>query len=234
MSLTGSACLAIWNDVEPAREAEYNLWHTSEHVPERCGVPGILEARRYVAPNSDRHRYFTLYDLHDLEVLGSPPYRDLVQRPTPWSAAMRPAFRNFLREPCEILATGGIGIGGTAATFRFGLARDAEPVSVEVARRLVASLHERLTPCAVFIGAVTAADAHPLAGGIASEIPAGGLRCLLVVEVTARAALEAERAEIVRTVTGDLSAVNVAAKIYDLAFVVRHPGSGPRAAGAAG
>jgi hypothetical protein len=228
MSLTGSACLAIWNDVEPAREAEYNLWHTSEHVPERCGVPGILEARRYVAPARDHHRYFTLYDLRDLEVLASPSYRDLVQRPTPWSAAMRLAFRNFLREPCEILATGGIGIGAAAATFRFGL---GAPLSAEAARRLVASLHEDLTACAVFLGAVTAADAHPLAGGIAAEVPAGGSRHLLVVEATARAALETEWAEIVRTVTNGVPATDVTTEIYDLAFVVRHPGSGPRAAG---
>ena len=59
MSLMGSACLAIWNDVEPAREAEYELWHTREHVPERCGVPGILAGRRYVAAESAHHRYFT-------------------------------------------------------------------------------------------------------------------------------------------------------------------------------
>jgi hypothetical protein len=234
MSLTGSACLAIWNDVEPAREAEYNLWHTSEHVPERCGVPGILEARRYVAPDRDRHRYFTLYDLRDLEVLASPPYRDLVESPTPWSAAMRPAFRNFLREPCEILAAGGVGIGGAAATFRFSLVRDAEPVSAEAARRLVAGFHERLTPCAICLGAVTAADAHPLAGGIAPEMPVDGPRYLLVVEAAARAALELEQAEIVRATTNGLSATDVTAKIYDLALVVRHPGSGPRAAGAVG
>jgi hypothetical protein len=233
MSLTGSACLAIWNDVEPAREAEYNVWHTREHVPERCGVPGILEARRYIAPDRDRHRYVTLYDLRDLEVLASPPYRDLVQRPTPWSAAMRPAFQNFLREPCEILAAGGIGIGGAAATFRFGLARDAK-VSAEAARRLVVSVHERLTLCAVSLGAVTAADAHPLASGIAPEMPVDGPRYLLVAEAAARAPLELEQAEIVRTITDSLSATDVTAKIYDLAFVVRHPGSGPRAAGAAG
>ncbi len=228
MSLTGSACLAIWNDVEPAREAEYNLWHTSEHVPERCGVPGVLEARRYVAPARDHHRYFTLYDLRDLEVLASPTYRDLVQRPTPWSAAMRPVFRNFLREPCEILATGGAGIGAAAATFRFGL---GEPLSAESARRLVADLYKGLTACAIFLGAVTAADAHPLGGGVAAEVPAGGSRYLLVVEATTRAALETEQVGISRTVTGDLSATGVTAEIYDLAFVVRHPGSGPRATG---
>ena len=109
-----------------------------------------------------------------------------------------------------------------------------EPLSAEAARRLVAGLRERLTACAVFLGAVTAVDAHPLAGGVAAEVPAGDSRYLLVVEATARGALETERAEIFGTVTGDLSATDVTAEIYDLAFVVRHPGSGPRAAVAVG
>jgi hypothetical protein len=228
MSLTGSACLAIWNDVEPARQAEYELWHTREHVPERCGVPGILAGRRYLASESGNHQYFTLYDLRDLDVLASAPSRDLVQTPTPRSASMRPAFRNFLREPCRILATAGTGIGGAAATFRCELARDAPPVSVPSARRLLASLYERQDLCALFLGAVTAAEAHPLAGSHA-EIPSGGARYLLVAEATTRAALERDRAEIARLIARELS-VEVMVKLYDLALLVRYPGSGPRSA----
>ena len=227
MSLMGSACLAIWNDVEPAREAEYELWHTREHVPERCGVPGILAGRRYVAAESAHHRYFTLYDLRDLEVLASPPYRDLVQAPTPWSAAMRPAFRNFLREPCEVLAAAGVGIGGAAATFRCALPSGAAPIPLETARQLVASLCERSGLCALSLGAVAAAEGHPLAGG-QTETPAIGSRYLLIAEATTRAALERDQAEIARIVTRALSAAEVAVKVYDLALLVRHPGSGPR------
>lgn len=231
MSLRASACLAIWNDVDPAREAEYNLWHTSEHVPERCGVPGILEGRRYVAPGADHHRYFTLYDLRDLDVLTSPPYRDLLQAPTPWSAAMRPAFRNFLREPCGILASDGIGVGGAAATFRFELAPGAAPIAVEPAHRLSALLDEHPNFCAHFLGAVTAAEAHPLASSSA-EAPRGVSRYLLVVEATTRAMLERAQAKLARIVARELAAAEMTVKIYDLAFLARHPGSGPRVAGA--
>ena len=48
MSLKGTAFLALWNDIAAARDAEYNLWHTREHVPERLSVPGILTGKRYV------------------------------------------------------------------------------------------------------------------------------------------------------------------------------------------
>jgi hypothetical protein len=49
MTLKGSAFLALWNDFDPARDAEYNCWHTYEHVPERVGIEGILTGRRYIA-----------------------------------------------------------------------------------------------------------------------------------------------------------------------------------------
>ena len=39
--------LALWNDVEPSFEAEYNDWQAREDVPERCRVPGILWGQRY-------------------------------------------------------------------------------------------------------------------------------------------------------------------------------------------
>ena len=49
MGLLGSAVLAIWNDIAPGGDAEFNHWHTREHVPERVGVPGFLRGRRYLA-----------------------------------------------------------------------------------------------------------------------------------------------------------------------------------------
>lgn len=41
MTLKGCAFLALWNDFDPGRDAEYNCWHTFEHVP-----PGATAARR--------------------------------------------------------------------------------------------------------------------------------------------------------------------------------------------
>lgn len=119
-ALVGSAMIALWNDVEPGREAEYDAWHTGEHVPQRVGIPGILSGRRYVAAEAGgMPRYFTLYDLQGPEVLESAPYRAVVRHPTPWSAAMRPSLSRFLRLPCRRVLSLGGGIGGALATLRF-------------------------------------------------------------------------------------------------------------------
>ena len=104
MSLNGAAFLALWNDFDPALDAEYDCWHTFEHVPERVGIAGILSGRRYVARERERWRYFTLYELESLAALDGPEYADVVERPTAWSASMRPSFRNFLRSPCATLS----------------------------------------------------------------------------------------------------------------------------------
>ena len=49
MALAGRGVLAIWNDIAPGGDAEFDHWQTSEHIPERVGVPGFLRGRRYTA-----------------------------------------------------------------------------------------------------------------------------------------------------------------------------------------
>jgi hypothetical protein len=38
---TGKGLLAVWADVDPEVEAEFNEWYDKEHVPERLAVPGF-------------------------------------------------------------------------------------------------------------------------------------------------------------------------------------------------
>lgn len=124
MTDTPGAFLAIWNDVDPAVEAEYNRWHSVEHVPERVGVAGFRQGRRYVAEDAARHRYFTLYELEDAQVLGSPGYLSRLNDPTPWTQRMMPAFRNFVRGGCHVMASQGLGrVGGYAATLQLAPGR---------------------------------------------------------------------------------------------------------------
>jgi len=111
MALKGLAFLALWNDIAREREPEYDQWHTLEHVPERVAVTGIHGARRYVNRHRTSHRYFTLYDVDSLRVFESPGYVNLLQHPTPWSASMRSDFSNFVRAPCALRHSSGIGIG---------------------------------------------------------------------------------------------------------------------------
>ncbi|KQU91654.1 hypothetical protein ASC78_01630 [Variovorax sp. Root318D1] len=102
MAGTG-AVLALWNDVTPDVDAEYNTWHAGEHVPERLTVPGMLWGRRYRrACNSLAPRYLTLYGMRDVQVLDSDAYRLLLSRPTPMSAHMRPHLRNLSRWVCDV------------------------------------------------------------------------------------------------------------------------------------
>ena len=115
MALKGKAFLALWNDIARSREPEYDQWHTIEHVPERVSATGIHEGRRYVNRQRESHRYFTLYDVESMGVFESPEYVDLLQNPTPWSSAMRPDFSNFVRAPCAVRQSAGIGIGAAIA-----------------------------------------------------------------------------------------------------------------------
>jgi hypothetical protein len=117
MALSGSAFLALFNDFDPARDDEYNEWHSREHVPERLTIPGITRARRYVSRSDARFPYFTLYEVASADTLLSQPYQHLLANPTPWSGTMRPSFRQFLRIPCRTLASRGDGIAGHVGVY---------------------------------------------------------------------------------------------------------------------
>ena len=199
MSLKGMAFLALWNDIDPARDGEYNLWHTREHVPERVTVPGILSGRRYVAAQATIHRYFTLYELETLSALSSPEYKHLVDNPTPWSRSMRPSFRNFLRYPCTTTLSLGRGSGGALATFRLR----ATPSGIE-------RLFDIETVTALHLGAADLSEPFPLQTGPVEQGP----RFCLMVEANDHDALQAAMPNI-------LSAVGAAeAQAYALAFAI--------------
>lgn len=114
MGLAGSGFIALWNDIDPHRE-DYDTWHTTEHVPERLGVPGFLQAYRYVLSAGTLPKYFTLYALSDVGTLNTDDYRRLIREPTSWTRGMRPDFRNVGRFVCQTIVTRGSGVGGFAA-----------------------------------------------------------------------------------------------------------------------
>jgi hypothetical protein len=98
-----TALLALWNDVDPAFDEQYNRWHADEHVPERLTVPGILWGHRYGTGAGERMpRYLTLYGLQSVDVLESEAYRQLLDQPTPMSRTMRPRLRNVSRWVCKL------------------------------------------------------------------------------------------------------------------------------------
>lgn len=199
MSLKGTAFLALWNDIESARDDEYNLWHTREHVPERVTVPGILSGRRYVAPAAKAHRYFSLYELDSLAVLQSEPYKALVAGPTPWSQSMRPSFRSFLRYPCATTVSLGRGMGGALATFRLGTA----PTNIE-------RLFNIETVTGLHLGTADLSEPFPLQTTPVEQGP----RFVLMAEANDRTRLEAAVPTILTAIG------NAEAQVYDLAFAI--------------
>ncbi|HSW03505.1 hypothetical protein [Aquabacterium sp.] len=130
MAEPATALLALWNDVDPALDAQYNEWHAQEHVPERLTVPGILWGRRYRRSSADAAPlYLTLYGLRDAEVLDSAAYQRLLQAPTPMSRTMRPALRNVSRWVCALHEQPALDGGSDLAIWT--LADDAEPARAD-------------------------------------------------------------------------------------------------------
>jgi hypothetical protein len=114
--MTAPAFLALWNGIQAGLQAEYEAWHSTEHMPERLGTPGFLGARRYRAADGDD--YFTIYEMETLAALDSPAYAALMHAPTAWSLRMRQPLTEFRRLPCRTLAAQRFGQGGAVATLR--------------------------------------------------------------------------------------------------------------------
>jgi len=85
--------LAVWTDIAPEAEAEFNEWYNTEHIPQLVGIPGIISGRRYQAVEGSP-KYLALYDLAIPEVVKSDAFRQLRESPTPWSKKIIPLFRN--------------------------------------------------------------------------------------------------------------------------------------------
>jgi hypothetical protein len=121
--LLGGGALAVWTNVDPEDETEFNEWYTSQHLAERVGIKGFLRGRRYVtaatAGGRNQSRYFTLYEIERVETLRSPAYIERLDNPTDWSRRVLPLFRNGNRRAFRVATSLGAGIGGQAATIGF-------------------------------------------------------------------------------------------------------------------
>ena len=129
--LLGGGLLAVWCDVDPEPEPEFNAWYTREHVPERVGIPGFHRGRRYVAQEGGSpgtQKYLALYETESLETLASAAYLERLDNPTPWTRRMIPLFKNALRAACRVTGSLGLGVGGSLAVLRFepGSTREGE------------------------------------------------------------------------------------------------------------
>lgn len=118
MRLLGEGVLVLWFDVDVDQTAEFEDWHSHEHMPERLRVPGFLRGVRWVLP-SGAPTYFVMYEVVNFDTLTSVPYLERLNNPTPWTAKVMPHVRNTTRSLCRIRGSFGLGIGQTMLTIRF-------------------------------------------------------------------------------------------------------------------
>lgn len=111
--------LAIWNDVKPGHEADFDAWFQGEHLVERLGVPGFLYGRRHQAI-SGSSAFFNFYLVESPDVLTSKPYLERLDNPTPMTRMiMSGVFINMNRTLCYRTLRRGAFRGAYAVTVRF-------------------------------------------------------------------------------------------------------------------
>lgn len=136
--MLGKAALAMWWDVAPDMKAEFEDWHTHEHMPERLAIPGFLRGTRWIAL-SGGPSYFVLYEAADLATLTSGRYMERLNDPTPWSRKMMPHHRNMVRNLCEVRASFGRGVAQALA--RLELEVPAHALSALPGRKGLTAAH---------------------------------------------------------------------------------------------
>jgi hypothetical protein len=119
--MLGQAAVVMWWDISPEARPEWEDWHTTEHMPERLGIPGFLRGSRWVALSGELS-YFVWYEAKDLATITTGPYLHRLNNPSPWSQKMMPHHRNMVRSLCRVRGGFGDGLGQAMATIRFSAA----------------------------------------------------------------------------------------------------------------
>jgi hypothetical protein len=115
--MPSQAVLAIWVDIDPVDDREFNDWHSREHVQERVGLPGWLRGSRFKGVERPE-RYLLFYDAETAAAFDSAAYYRRLRDPTPLSQAIFPKFRNPWRTICSVERRDGDGIGAAALMVR--------------------------------------------------------------------------------------------------------------------
>ena len=139
MPLLGRGVAAIWHNVAPSAQADYNHWHVHEHVPERVGIPGFLRGRRYGPIDADPE-FFHFYETESLETLTSPAYLERLNSPTPWTRRVGPELKDNNRSLCRVEASFGIGLGAAILTGRFATTAGEPDPAAWLAREALPAL----------------------------------------------------------------------------------------------
>ena len=229
MTRPPGAFLALWNSISsPALQPEYETWHTMEHVPERVGLPGFIEARRYRSwePTANgTPLYFTCYWLDSLDALDSAPYRDVFTHPTPWSARMRTGLTDFFRLPCRL---GGV-VGPSSASQLCTLHLHGD--AAVMAAALEAALNALVARAAVVSaqwGWVSASGDFPIANRATLGSSEQGSEAVVLLQGLDRRTLSSSAAQLVATLAPVAAPVSPPA-FFELLSQVRQDALAPAA-----
>ncbi|MGB5901748.1 MAG: hypothetical protein WBF99_06685 [Xanthobacteraceae bacterium] len=117
MPIAAKGMLLTSMDVDPTDEADFNRWYDREHIAERVGIDGFVEARRYIA-HAGNPKYLSLYSTATFEALDSPAYRTALANQTAWSKQNIARFRNMIRAVARITMSKGQGRGAVLGIIR--------------------------------------------------------------------------------------------------------------------
>lgn len=125
MPLLGNGMLITSMDVDPAEEADFNLWYDREHLAERVGIDGFIEARRWIAEDAPT-KYFCTYSTETFEALNGPAYQKVLASQTDWSKHHISRFLNPGRAVGRISISRGQGRGSVLGVVRMRPGADAD------------------------------------------------------------------------------------------------------------
>ena len=138
--MLGRAAVAMWWNVAPEMKAEFEDWHSHEHMPERVAIPGFLRGSRWIALPGEPS-YFVMYEAADLATLTGGAYLERLNNPTPWSRKMMPHHLNVVRSLCLVRASFGRGVGHAVATLRLDAPVGAEALAPLPQRKGLTGAH---------------------------------------------------------------------------------------------
>jgi hypothetical protein len=146
--------LAIFNNVAPGREPEFEEWFQHEHLQERLAVPGFLLGRRHEAVSGEP-RYFNFYVTRSPDVLKSAAYVARLDDPTPMTrVVMSGVFKGMIRTVCRQTLRLGVMRGAVAVAVRFG----QRPDETALRTTLESLMQDKAVACGEVWSAVSAGE----------------------------------------------------------------------------
>ncbi len=89
-------------------EDEFNDWYDTEHIPERLGVKGFINAERWIGADDPKIAFAT-YDLENIDVLQSAPYLAFTgANQSPWTRRIEGKMQKIGRFVAEQIVPGNL------------------------------------------------------------------------------------------------------------------------------